>query len=249
MAERPIIAICGKGGVGKTVLTALLARALINAGIGPLLLIDADPAGGLMFAIGEQAAKTLSEVRRTLVVEARTADGARREQLADQLDYLVMQALVERDDYSFLAMGRGEEKGCYCPANTLLRSAIDYLSTPFAAVLIDAEAGIEQISRQVTRKVTQVLALTDGSARGNRTLGLIAEMVAGQTVFAVSNRIADRGLTDLPAGVRQLGALPEDETIRDYDRRGKSLWQLPENNPALQQAAKMANILISAAKM
>jgi CO dehydrogenase maturation factor len=249
VAERPIIAVCGKGGVGKTVLTALLAKTLIDGGVKPLLLIDADPAGGLMYAIGEQAAKTMSEVRQTLVNEARGADGKRREQLADQLDYLVMQALVERVDYSFLAMGHGKEKGCYCPANTLLRGAIELLATPFAAVLIDAEAGIEQINRQVTRKVTQILSITDGSARGNRTLQLIADMVGQQNIYVVTNRIEAEIQSGLPDGVKHLGALPEDETIREFDRRGQSLWQMPDDNPVVLEAARIARVLIPVGKM
>ena len=59
----PIIAVCGKGGVGKTVFSALLARALAAAGVQPLLLVDADPVGGLTSAIGERAVETLSGVR------------------------------------------------------------------------------------------------------------------------------------------------------------------------------------------
>ena len=44
---RPIVAICGKGGVGKTAVCALLSRAMIDAGVRPLLLVDADPVSGL----------------------------------------------------------------------------------------------------------------------------------------------------------------------------------------------------------
>ena len=68
-----------------------------------------------------------------------------RVRMADELDYRVLEALAERGDYALLAMGRTQEKGCFCPVNTLLRHAIETLSAPYAAVLVDAEAGVEQI--------------------------------------------------------------------------------------------------------
>jgi len=71
---KPIFAICGKGGVGKTVFSALFARALKTAGVKPLLLIDADPAGGLVSAIGERVENTLAGVREKLIASARQAD-------------------------------------------------------------------------------------------------------------------------------------------------------------------------------
>ncbi len=235
---KPIIAVCGKGGVGKTVVCALLSRVILDRGLRPLLLIDADPVSGLVSAIGEKAVKTIGSVRQQLIAAARDSDDEKRKALADQVDYLVLEALLEKDDYAVLAMGRKEEKGCFCPVNSLLRSAIDVIVDPFATVLIDAEAGVEQINREVTRSVSQLVVVTDGSARSNETLKLITELVRNKPIHVIANRCADP-----PAafpGVNSLGAIPEDDTLRQFDREGRSLWQLPADSPALRTVAGMA---------
>jgi CO dehydrogenase maturation factor len=233
MKTTPVIAVCGKGGVGKTVLAALLARVLIEGGIRPLLLIDADPAGGLVAAIGERSVWTLAGVRERLIASARTADDAEKMRLAEQVDYLVLEALLERKDYSLLAMGHSSEKGCYCPVNTLLREAIDLIASQFAAVIIDAEAGIEQINRQVTRSITRVIAVSDGSQRSAETARLIAEMVDKDLVCAVGNRVAPGDRGEVPEGVAVLGVIPEDPCLRQFDQEGRPLWELPPDTPAL----------------
>ena len=230
--DRPIIAVCGKGGVGKTAVSALVARALLDAGVKPLLLIDADPVGGLCSAVGEQPAKTLARARAEVIAAARGADDAAKDRLAQSLDYYVMEALHECEGYAILAMGQSEERGCFCPANALLREAIDLLAEPFGAVLIDAEAGVEQIRREVTRRVTRVLGVTDGSARGAETLRQIAAMVGPERIGVVCNR--GGGADSVPGGMALAGAIPEDETLRQYDREGRTLWELPEGNAALE---------------
>ncbi len=228
---KPIVAICGKGGVGKTVFSALFARALRTAGVKPLLLVDADPAGGLVSAIGEKVENTLAGAREKLITSARAADENTKKRLAQQLDYFVLQALVEQSDYSLLAMGRSHEKGCFCPANILLREAIDFLSDPFAAVLIDAEAGLEQIHRRVTRNVTQIIAISDGSQRSRNMIEHISEMVGRQKLATVTNRV-QQNTQSRPDAIDLLGSIPEDDTLRQFDRDGRSLWELPADNPA-----------------
>lgn len=237
---KPILAVCGKGGVGKTAVSALLARAVLDHGATPLLLIDADPVTGLTQALGERAWRTLAEVRAHLIASARDSDDTAREQLARELDYLVLEALQERDGYALLAMGRTAEKGCFCPVNTLLRHAIDALAEPFAAVLIDAEAGVEQISREVTQGVTQVVVVTDGSRRSVHTLEVIVGMIGAGRVAVVENRgPAGRG-GSVPEGVRRAGAVPEDAALGELDRQGRSLWELPTDNPARVAARSVA---------
>ena len=242
MSEQRIVAVCGKGGVGKTALTALVSRAVIDAGLGPLLLVDADPVQGLTAAIGERAARTLGEVRQQVIDTVREGEDA-KQRVADRLDYLVLEALVERDGHSLFAMGRTTSKGCYCPVNTLLREAIDLVARPFPTVLIDAEAGLEQINRQVTRSVSCVVVVTDGSARSAQTLALIADAVAPTPVLAVANRCPPMEAPPLPDGVRLAGCVPEDALLRRFDAEGRSLWELDPDTPAAAAAREVARAL------
>lgn len=218
-------------------------------GIKPLLLIDADPAGGLVSAIGEKVEKTLASAREELIESARGAKDAEKSRLARDLDYLVMEALVEKRNYSLLAMGRMEAKGCFCPANTLLREAIDLLADPFSMVLIDAEAGLEQINRQVTRSVTRVIALSDGCARSIQTIELITQMVDPGLIGVIGNRVKDLDELNLAKGVEFLGIVPEDKDVKQFDRQGRSLWDLPSDNAALACVRAIAEKLGSTNKL
>ena len=237
-----ILALCGKGGVGKTAISALLGRAILDGQGGPVLFVDADPVGGLTLAIGETSVRNLADVRREVLAAARAAqDEGDLVRLADEVDYLLQAALLERDEYAVLSMGKREGRGCNCRVNALLRDAIDLAASPFAVVLIDAEAGIEQINRQVTRRVQRLVAITDGSVRGANTISLIAELFGPEKMFALGNRTDDLGV--LPEGVASLGCFPEDELLRSFDRTGRTLWDLPIESPARIAAAQLARDL------
>ncbi len=226
----PVVAICGKGGVGKTAITALLARALIDGGITPILLVDADPMMGLTSALRRSPTKTLAQVRKQVIERARR--GASGE-IADSVDYWMLEALDECSDHALLTMGRSTEPGCFCPINSLLRQALDLVREPYRVVLIDAEAGVEQVQREVTRRVTALLAVVDGSRRASETVEVLRDMVPDQPVLVVSNR-DDRSQTDeIPEFFAQI---PEDNLLRDFDRRGKSLWELPASSPSRRAA-------------
>jgi CO dehydrogenase maturation factor len=242
--EKPVIAVCGKGGVGKTVFSALLARVLLEEGLKPLLLVDADPVGGLTSAIGEKPENTLAGVRDGFIGEVRKSGKAGAEQAAGQLDFFVFNALAERDGFALLAMGRNREKGCFCPANKLLRNAIEKLIPGFACVLIDAEAGIEQINRDVTERVTEIIVVVDGSARSMDTLKMITAMVDKDHVAAVVNRATEGKKPDMPGGVEILGCIPEDEELKNYDRQGKPLWLLPDDNEALKAVRQIGKRIL-----
>jgi CO dehydrogenase maturation factor len=237
---RQIIAVCGKGGVGKTVFCALLGKALIDSGVKPVLLIDGDPAGGLTSAIGERSVRTLANVRDDLISSARLG---RTTQTANLLDYLLLEALVERPGYSLLAMGHSKEKGCFCPANELLRGSIDALAPPFAAVLIDGEAGIEQINRSVTRRVTRVIVIIDGSQRSIDTSRLIVKMVEPVPVSVVANRMGSVHLNRLAVDAEFIGSVPQNEELRQLDGEGRSLWELPPENEATKAVRNIAQAL------
>jgi CO dehydrogenase maturation factor len=232
MPEKPIIAVCGKGGVGKTSITAMLGRALIDSGISPILLIDADPVMGLTFAIGEHSTTTLASVRDQLILAARKGPKSEILHLANQIDYLILQSLIEHEHYSLLAMGHSSEKGCFCPANTLLRNSIDLIASSYKVILIDAEAGIEQISRDVTHSVNQIIAVVDGSRQSIETVRLIMDMVNSPSISVIANRINIEKVNGLPESVHILGSVPDNELLNEFNRRGRTLWELPSSNEA-----------------
>ena len=117
---------------------------------GKLLVIDADPALGQLSALGAKRRSHHGTGSRGHHQDrARGGTKEDKAELADRLDYMVFEALSEMDDFAVLAMGRTETLGCYCPVNSLLRRAIETLSESFDTILIDGEAGLEQINRQV----------------------------------------------------------------------------------------------------
>jgi CO dehydrogenase maturation factor len=151
--------------------------------------------------------------------------------------------MVERKSYSLLAMGHSSEKGCFCPANEFLRAAIDVLVSAFSVVLIDAEAGIEQINRDVTRRVDRIITVLDGSQKSVETLRLIMDIVGPTPISVVANRVALKDGNLLPESVELLGLIPENRTLRQFDREGRPLWELPPGNRAVVAVRQIAQRL------
>lgn len=242
--HKHIFAVCGKGGVGKTAFTAMLASALVKKSKNKgLLLIDADPALGLTNALGVTVKKTIGQVREAVIEAARSGDEADKKEISDSLDYMIMESMVEGDDFSLIAMGRSESQGCFCPINNLLRDSIELLSKEFHTILIDGEAGLEQINRQVVSELDSLILLTDGSARGLQTVEVLNSMVKDDHVVkcgnigvvfnrAVSN---DEFLKESAAkiGVNIFGIIPQNTELAEYDAKGISLSELPADNPAV----------------
>jgi CO dehydrogenase maturation factor len=242
--QKRLVATCGKGGTGKTVSVALMARALSEAaGTGKLLLIDADPAMGLLSALGVSVKRTMGEVREKIIKTARGGEKEEKARLVDAIDYMALEALNETERFAVLAMGRTETLGCYCPVNTLLRGAIEVLSKSFDTILIDGEAGLEQINRQVVSRLHTLLIVSDPTSRGLETAALIRKMVKVDKVMKceklglVLNRVRgnEQLLTDAAKklDLEVFGMIPFDETIAEHDLVGTPIIELPDHSPAL----------------
>jgi CO dehydrogenase maturation factor len=244
MAGTNLIAVCGKGGVGKTAFTAMMTRELMQSErAGNLLLIDADPASGLTMALGTEVKRTMGEVREEIIEASRGASEAEERQLSDMIDYMVLEALTEHEKFGLLAMGRSESKGCFCPVNTILRGMIEELSESFDTILIDGEAGVEQINRQVMRRVDTLIVVSDATSRGLQTASLMKRMVEEEGVIQcgrlglVLNRVqGNEGLLEEAAakvGIEIFGFIPQDEQVAYFDLVGKPLTELPADSPGI----------------
>jgi CO dehydrogenase maturation factor len=236
-----VIAYLGKGGAGKTAMAALTAH-LLKGASKRVLLIDADPAMGLVYAMGREKAKTVAEARAALLKGARQSKTeSDNQRLALTVDYLMLETLEECDGFSLLAMGHTEGPGCYCSVNALLRDSIEDLASNFDVIVIDAEAGIEQISRQVAQRVDHPLIVTDASLRGAATAKAIKQALARVNSPPPVGVICNRTETPDPnlvgrlteAGLVVLGTIPLDQDLANFDSQGRSLLELPKNSRAL----------------
>lgn len=250
--SKRIVAVAGKGGTGKTASVAMMARSLIESPrTGRLLLIDADPAMGLLSALGVEVDRTMGEVREEIIRTVRDPENKElvKKLLADKIDYLSFEALTETDDFAVIAMGRTETMGCYCPVNSLLRSAIETLSSGFDTILIDGEAGLEQINRQVVKRLQTLIVVSDPTSRGLETAEMIKKLVEVdkamdcQRLGLVFNRV--RGSEELLAesaerlGIDLFGMVPFDELIAEHDLVGKPITDLPADAPSLAAYRKV----------
>ena len=170
------IVVCGKGGVGKTTLSALLANTFRTKKQTRTLLVDADHAGGLGVALDLQAAATLNDVRKQTLDEWKQGTSSKKTDLEQSIDYRLFEALEERDQLAFIALGRPEEKGCFCSVNSLLKRALGLLAEQFDTVIIDAEAGVEQVNRDVTGHVDHHLLVADTSVKALRVAEAIKQV-------------------------------------------------------------------------
>lgn len=234
-----ILAVCGKGGVGKTTVTALTARAFLRSSNEKVLFIDADPAGGLGLALGINPKMTLEDVRKELSAEIK-AGSKDKVEIALSADYLIARALEERENLAFLSIGRPEDEGCYCRVNVLLKDAIELLAGEFDHVIVDAEAGIEQVNRRVLSSVNSLLLVCDLSVKALRvaeTIVRVGNRISGEKMNkVVFNRVTDSRLIPDFSSVTSLdfaGWIPEDEEISRFDEKAISFFDLPDCNASV----------------
>lgn len=240
MSNSKTIAICGKGGVGKTTIAALMVQALADRGGRTLLAIDADPAVGLSYALGVEVTKTVDDIRNDLIDKVRDDQVGDRVDTLRALDYELFDALMEQPGFALLAIGRPEGEGCYCQVNSLLKDLIESLSTNFDTIIIDGEAGVEQINRRVMKSVDHLVLVSDTSAKGlnvARTIKKVARSnraVDYRSTGLLLNRIREEdevGQIMDHAEFDLLGWIPEDDLVRQYDFEGRPYLDFPKASP------------------
>ncbi len=239
-----VIAVAGKGGVGKTSLTGLLIQNLCRKGKQPLLAVDADANSNLNEVLGVEVRETLGDIREELERAGMDMNSKIPANMSKQ-DYLEMRlsdALAEEDDFDLMVMGRTQGEGCYCFVNGLLQTQIQKLQYNYPYIVVDNEAGMEHLSRGILPKIDTLILVSDCSRRGVQAAGRISRLAADlhmqpKRMGLIVNR-APQGKLDAGTeeeirkqGLELIGVIPQDDTVYHYDCDGRPLVELPDDNP------------------
>jgi len=234
------IAVAGKGGTGKTTLSAIILSELVRAKKGSILAVDADANSNFDEVVGAEVPKSVGSIREESLGSINKPPGGMSKE--QYLKYQIQQCIYESDGFDLISMGRPEGPGCYCYANHVIRDCIDILSENYEYLVVDNEAGMEHLSRRTTINVDTLFLVSDPSLRGVKTLGRIHSLIQSlslsvKNTYLIINR-ADGDLSNeveeeiKRMGVEFLGKVNTDPNVADFDRRGVPLITLPDDSTA-----------------
>lgn len=237
-----VIALAGKGGVGKTTIGGMLIRYLVEeVKKSPVLAVDADPNSNLNEMLGVTVHSTIGEARENLKKDVPT--GMSKD---NWLEYRVQEAVIEAAGFDLLVMGRPEGPGCYCAANSLAKKYIDALKENYPFVVVDNEAGMEHMSRLVTQDVDVLYVISDPTPRGiltvSRILSIIRELGLNiRKTAVIINRFDARNgdallRTAAEKSVGITGTVRNDEALIRNDAAGNTIFELDRTSDALSDA-------------
>lgn len=232
--------VSGKGGAGKTTLTALLLKTLLESNKKDILVIDADPVMNLPYNLGIDLDEktTLGMILDEKKIELKTKNHF----YGKLLEAKIWESIIEQENFDLLIMGSSKGEGCYCTLNTFTAIIIESLTKMYDYIIIDFHAGFEHLSRRTDRAADILIIITDPSKMGFGTSRRIKEIIeevniSFREIFLVGNRFNvkwEKRLSDFSdeIGVKFAGIIPDDQNIAEFNLKGKSLISLPKNSPA-----------------
>jgi len=254
------IAVGGKGGVGKTTVTALLARCLAADG-GKVIAIDADPVTNLAAGLGipeDLPITPVAELRDLIAERTGATPGTMGGffTLNPKVDDIPERFSRERDGVKLLVMGTVKTGGggCICPESTILKALMTHLVLHRdEIVLMDMEAGIEHLGRGTSTAVDALIVVVNPGARSRAAASTIRKLgqdIGIKNIVVLGNRVRDEEdikliretLADFPV----LGFIPEQDEVAKADREGRRPFENiadapPELFAMVRQLRQMAD--------
>ena len=252
------LAISGKGGVGKTTLSALLAQYYADQG-KDVLAVDADPSPCLAGALGlpnDLRAKLSPIAEMDALIEERT--GAKPGTtggfftLNPRVDDLPERFSVKYRGVRLLEMGSVDlgGSGCICPESAMLKTLFTHLLfRDDEVLLIDMYAGVEHLGRATVDFVDAMIIVVEPTQRSLGTAAQIKDLskdIGLTRLWLVGNKVRTEEeksfLKENSPGLPLLGILPMDLGVLDADRLGEPVY---DHVPSLKSAAEeIAKILL-----
>ncbi len=230
------IAVSGKGGVGKTLISGGLARGFVERGL-KTMAIDADSAPNLALTLGltvEEARKIVPISENKELVESKTSTGYSGVfRLSFSVDDVVREYSVNTPlGVNLIVMGTVQSmgSGCMCAANAVVRALLRHLIVERnEAVVLDMEAGVEHIGRGTAGHVDSLLVVVDSNLKSLEIAKHIRDLAAGagmKQVHLVGNRVMDKAQKEAIEGFAEknglsiLGMIPFDREVIEAEMRG-----------------------------
>lgn len=250
------IAISGKGGVGKTTLSAFLCRWFGDRG-HTVLAIDADPATNLGAALAIPGAESLPPITEMKdLIEERT--GAKPGsvggffKLNPKVDDLPEKVAISDGNIRLMIMGGVQQggTGCLCPENALLKSLVSHLMLGRGEVVVmDMAAGLEHFGRATAQAVDRLLIVVEPGRRSidvAQRIRTLAGDIGLKNLYIVGNKVRGSGdrefLQKALEGFPFLGLIPYDERIIEADLKGEFASDVSDaTRAALEEIAAAIN--------
>ena len=232
------IAVSGKGGVGKTLIAAGLARGFAERGL-KTIAIDADSSPNLALTLGlstEEARKILPISENKELVESKTGTGySGVYRLSFTLDDIVRDyAVTTPFGVNLIVMGtvKAMESGCMCAPNAVIRALLRHLIVERnEAVVLDLEAGVEHIGRGTARQVDALLIVADSNLKSLEIAKHIHDLAANagmKQLYLIGNRVMNEAQKEAVSGFAEKNGLsllmfiPFDQKVTEADMLGET---------------------------
>lgn len=238
------IAITGKGGVGKTTLSALLSHIFSTEG-RRVVAVDADPDANLPQALGvspgeSEKIKPIAEIEELIEERTGAKPGAiggifkinpRVDDIPEGYGYRI-------DGITLLVMGKSKTaaSGCYCPENALLRRLLKHLIVERdEVVIVDMEAGIEHLTRGTAEGVDAFVVVVEPGQRSLQTavqVKKLAQELGVKKVFVVANKVRSESdvsfIRNAVGGMELVGTIRFSDNIMEADIKGLPSYKASE---------------------